>query len=51
MNKISEKRLTIYIPEILLKDFKIACSTNYKTMSDTLRDFIQNYIQKTKEEK
>ena len=42
MNKI--KRLTIRIPESIMDKFQNKCNENYKTMSETLRDYIKVYI-------
>ena len=47
MNRKSEKRLTICVPQSLLDKFKWACNENFKSMSDTLRDFIKKHIEET----
>jgi metal-responsive CopG/Arc/MetJ family transcriptional regulator len=44
MNKNIIKLLTIRIPKELEDKFKEKCQENYKTMSDALRDLIQEYI-------
>ena len=40
------KRLTICIPDQVIKDFKKVCKENYKSMSDSIRDFIREQIKK-----
>lgn len=42
----SDKYLTIRIPETLMIKFQDKCVENYKTMSEALRDLIQEYIKK-----
>ena len=43
------KHLTILIQPTLMHKFQVACVKNYKTMSEALRDFIQEYIKKSEE--
>lgn len=42
----SNKYLTIRIPETLMSKFQHKCAENYKTMSEALRDLIQEYIKR-----
>mgnify|MGYP002141160147 CR=1 FL=1 len=44
MNKNEDHRLTIRIPITLIEMFKKKCNKKYKTMSEAIRDFIQEYI-------
>ena len=46
MKENADKYLTIRIPETLMKIFRQKCEQNYKTMSEALRDLIQDYIKK-----
>lgn len=41
------KLLNIRVPNSLFLKFKTKCSDNYKTMSEALRDLIQEYIKRT----
>ena len=43
------KHLTILIQPTLMHKFQIACVKNYKTMSEALRDFIQQYVKQSEE--
>ncbi len=43
MNK-NISRLTIRIPKQLMEEFQKKCDVKYKTMSEAIRDFIQDYI-------
>jgi lauroyl/myristoyl acyltransferase len=40
---VADKVLSIRVPTELFDKFKALCDQNYKTMSDTLRDFIRDY--------
>lgn len=40
---MNTQRLTIRVPEPLIKKFKKKCDEKFKTMSEALRDFIQEY--------
>jgi metal-responsive CopG/Arc/MetJ family transcriptional regulator len=42
----SSKYLTIRIPESLMAKFQDTCADNYKSMSEALRDLIQEYIKR-----
>lgn len=42
-NNISEKILSIRVPEPLFEKFKTKCDDNFKSMSDTIRDFMREY--------
>jgi len=44
----ANKILNIRIPETLFSEFKSKCAENYKTMSEAMRDMIQEYIKKKK---
>jgi Ribbon-helix-helix protein, copG family len=46
MKENADKYLTIRIPETLMDKFKDKCAENYKTMSEALRDLIQEYIKR-----
>ncbi len=46
MNKkknVADKIMSVKVPSPLFDKFKELCDQNYKTMSDTIRDFIRNY--------
>ena len=43
------KHLTILIQPTLMHNFQVACVKNYKTMSEALRDFIQQYVKQSEE--
>jgi metal-responsive CopG/Arc/MetJ family transcriptional regulator len=45
---IAENVLSVRVPKELFDKFKLLCDENYKTMSDTLRDFIRSYTKKRK---
>jgi metal-responsive CopG/Arc/MetJ family transcriptional regulator len=42
----NNKYLTIRIPDSLMEKFQQTCVDNYKTMSEALRDLIQEYIKR-----
>lgn len=42
----SDKILNIRVPPSLFDKFKGKCNENYKTMSEALRDLIQEYIKR-----
>lgn len=42
----SDKLLNIRLPKTLFEKFQIKCNENYKTMSEAIRDLIQEYIKK-----
>ena len=42
----AEKVMSVRVAEELFCKFKQLCDENYKTMSDTLRDFIRDYTKK-----
>jgi len=44
--KYTDRLLNIRVPESLLEKFKDKCSENYKTMSEAIRDLIQEYIKR-----
>lgn len=44
--KNADKILAIRIPTPMFKIFKEKCNNNFKSMSDTLRDYIRDYIKK-----
>lgn len=45
MNKNNaDKILAIRVPTALFEKFKEKCNENYKSMSDTVRDFIREHI-------
>lgn len=46
MKENASKYMTIRIPKTLMDKFKEKCADNYKTMSDALRDLIQEYIKR-----
>jgi metal-responsive CopG/Arc/MetJ family transcriptional regulator len=41
---VADKVLAIRVPTPLFDKFKEKCNENFKSMSDTLRDFIRDYI-------
>lgn len=45
MNKHNlDKTILVRLPEPLLNEFKQACYANYKSISEAIRDMIQEYI-------
>jgi metal-responsive CopG/Arc/MetJ family transcriptional regulator len=48
MSKKHTKILAVRIPVSFFDRFKELCSANYKSMSDTIRDFIRTEIKKYK---
>lgn len=40
----ADKNITIRIPNSLAEKFRDTCNQNYKTMSEAIRDLIQQYI-------
>lgn len=48
MKEKSTKMLVIRIPESLVNKFQEKCNENYKTMSEAIRDMIQDYIKEKK---
>ncbi len=45
MNKNNaDKVIVVRIPTILFDQFKESCNKEFKTMSETIRDFIREYI-------
>ena len=44
MGKEKTKVMAIRVYESLFEKFKEACDDNYKTMSEAVRDFMQEYI-------
>ena len=47
MNKEkAEKMVGVRIPDSLLEKFQEKCAKNYKTMSEAIRDLIQEYIKR-----
>lgn len=50
MNKErADKNITIRVPITLINRFQQTCNSNYKTMSEALRDLMQEYIKNNKE--
>jgi len=43
---IADNILAVRVPEELFDKFKQLCDENYKTMSDTIRDFIRDYTKR-----
>lgn len=43
----ADRNVTIRVPNTLVEKFREACNLNYKTMSEAIRDMMQEYI-KTK---
>lgn len=41
---IADKILSVRIPKPFFNKFKMICDNNFKTMSDTIRDFVREYI-------
>ena len=47
MNKEkAEKMIGIRLPESLMEKFQKVCAKNYKSMSEALRDLMQEYIKR-----
>jgi len=47
MNKISaDKNITIRVPSPLVEIFRKTAKDNYKTMSEAIRDLMQEYIER-----
>ena len=46
MKEHADKLLNIRVPFRLFNIFKDKCNKNYKTMSEALRDLIQEYIKR-----
>jgi len=44
----ADKLLNIRVPQTLFDKFRDKCNENYKTMSEALRDFMQQYIKEDK---
>ena len=44
----ADKLLNIRVPQTLFEKFRNKCNENYKTMSEALRDLMQQYIKKDK---
>lgn len=42
--KTNDKIMSIRIPEPLFEKFKEACDSDFKSMSDTIRDFIRDRV-------
>lgn len=47
MNKINaDKNITIRVPSSLIEMFRKTSEDNYKTMSEAIRDLMQEYIER-----
>jgi metal-responsive CopG/Arc/MetJ family transcriptional regulator len=46
---LKNKLMNLRIPQELFEKFKAGCDKNYKTMSETLRDLIREYIKREHE--
>lgn len=44
----ADKLLNIRVPQTLFEKFRDKCNENYKTMSEALRDLMQQYIKEEK---
>ena len=44
MKEELSKYLNIRVPRTLFEKFRAACDMNYKTISESLRDFMQKYV-------
>lgn len=40
----ADKNLTVRVPATLVEKFRAVCNLNYKTMSEAVRDMMQEYI-------
>ena len=40
----ADKNMTVRVPASLVEKFRTVCSLNYKTMSEAVRDMMQEYI-------
>jgi metal-responsive CopG/Arc/MetJ family transcriptional regulator len=47
--KVSDKVMSIRVPEPLFSKFKDICDANFKSMSDTIRDFIRDQIKQERQ--
>ena len=45
MSKAHSKTLAVKVPLPMFDQFKELCDTNFKSMSDTIRDFIRDRVQ------
>ena len=45
---MNNSRFVLELPNNLKRDFKIACVANDKTMSEVIRELMQEYIDKNK---
>ena len=46
MSKEKTKIMAVRVYESLFEKFQKACDDNYKTMSEAIRDFMQEYIKR-----
>ena len=46
----SDKDLVVRVPPTLFNKFRDACNTNYKTVSEAVRDLMQRYIKENGKE-
>lgn len=45
MNKENaDKNLTVRVPASLVEKFRTTCNLNYKSMSEAVRDMMQEYV-------
>ena len=51
MEKSSDKIMSIRVPRPLFDKFKEVCNMNFKSMSDTIRDFIREHANWGQEDK
>ena len=50
MEKEPNKQLIILLPRHLHDKFNETCQSNYKSMSEVLKDFVITYIKKNKDQ-
>ena len=50
MKKLKEKRVIFAVQPDLYEKFKKCCEKKYKTISETLRDLIVEYVERKTEE-
>lgn len=46
MSKFSDKNIVVRVPDVLVCTFKKRCKENYRTMSQVIRDLIEEYLKR-----
>jgi metal-responsive CopG/Arc/MetJ family transcriptional regulator len=47
MEKLSDKNITVRVPTVLVEHFQKSCKKNYRTMSQVIRDLMEEYIKRS----